>query len=285
LSAIAVLLLSAKVRTTFGIETTPLPASSSATSAYHVTRSSENSKKNETAEGPPEHLSEKSNVTAPSVISTALDAVFPEPRATPVMSATDTRDKVPCFDGTWQIAVPYLGMTKAWRQEHPFATGIVVGVLAIFAWSHRGWIIGLGRKLMHPSQLFHGGLAGLAAANGIADISTDPSIAARQMRRYAFAASQDKSPIVGITHASYALIALDILEEAVGREGLVAKGMDPSKIRPLITALQDMHAKKLEACDPYLASVLAMERGGATGTTSPSEMFGEGVEYMAPTGA
>lgn len=191
---------------------------------------------------------------------------------------TDTKAKVPCFDRTLQIGHS-LEVTKSWRDQHPFWTGVIVGVVGLFAWNRRGAIIGLGRKLMHPSQLFHGA----AIATGIELPSADPNIAVRQMKRYAFAASQDKSPIVGLTHASYALIALDIIEEAVGREAILAKGYDPTQLRTFIAGLQDMHAKNLEACDPYLASTLALEQSAGR-TAQPSGMFA-GVSYTAPTGA
>ena len=83
----------------------------------------------------------------------------------------------------------------------------------------------------------------------------------RQIRRYAFAASQDKSPVVGLTHASYALVLLDTLEEVVGRDAISKAGYDASKIRAFITALQDMHAENLKPCDSHLQNVLAIERG------------------------
>lgn len=158
-----------------------------------------------------------------------------------------------------------------------------MGAVGVFLWYHRGVVMMLARKLLHPSQLFHGGLDGvldlvkLGAATGIEMPSSDPAIAFRQMRRYAFAASQDKSPIVGLTHASYSLIALDILEEAVGRDRLLALGCDPAMVRNVVTKLQDGHAKKLEGCDVYLSSVLAMERGAG--------FAGGEIEYIAPTGA
>jgi len=174
-------------------------------------------------------------------------------------------------------------VTKEWRAEHPFWTGLIVGVVSMVAWSHRGWIISLGRKLMHPKQLFHGlqyafgGDGGLSAATGIEQPSSDPAVAMRQLRRYGFAAAQDQSPVVGLTHASYALICADILEETLGREKLMALGCDIARIRPMVAKLQDMHAQKLAACDSYLAQALATEQGAA--------FAGDGVEYIAPTGA
>lgn len=162
----------------------------------------------------------------------------------------------------------------------PFWKGVIVGVGVVVLWAHKGWIYGVLRKLMGSHSL-RGAIDAvkLAAATGIEMPSADPQIAFRQMRRYAFAASQDKSPIVGLTHASYSLIALDILEEAVGRDRLLAIGCDPVKVRTLVTKLQDMHAKQLEACDPFLAQALAMERGDS------AVLHGVEAEYMAPTGA
>jgi len=163
----------------------------------------------------------------------------------------------------------------------PFWKGVLAGIGFVVLWSHRGWIVQAVKGIVG----FRGTLRGaydavkLAAATGIDMPSADPQIAFRQMRRYAFAASQDKSPIVGLTHASYSLIALDILEEAVGREKLLAVGCDPVKVRVLVTKLQDMHAKALEACDPFLTQALAMERGGQ------AQALAGGIEYSAPTGA
>lgn len=163
----------------------------------------------------------------------------------------------------------------------PFWKGVAVGVGLVFAWRYRGLVLGLLRRLWHG-----GGLSGaidavkLAAATGIEMPSSDPAIAFRQMRRYAFAAMQDKSPIVGLTHASYALIGLDILEEAVGRDKLAAVGVDAEKARVVITKLQDMHAKALEACDPYLTQALMVEHGDGMESSGPSF-----AGYGAPTGA
>jgi hypothetical protein len=169
-------------------------------------------------------------------------------------------------------------VTKSWRDEHPFWTGVIVGVAGLFAWSHRGWIMGIGRKLMHPSQLFHGlQYAFGSEIAGIEQPSSDPAVAMRQLRRYGFAAAQDQSPVVGLTHASYALICADILEETLGREKLMTLGCDIARIRPMVAKLQDMHAQKLAACDGYLAQALATEQGAA--------LHGDGVEYIAPTGA
>jgi len=166
----------------------------------------------------------------------------------------------------------------------PFWKGVIAGVGLVFLWHRRGWIVGLVHQVWHGVGLhgFRGAIDAvkLAAATGIEMPSADPQIAFRQMRRYAFAASQDKSPIVGLTHASYSLIALDILEEAVGRDKLLAVGCDPVKVRTLVTKLQDMHGKALEACDPFLAQALAAERGDAQHAFAGYE-----AEYIAPTGA
>jgi hypothetical protein len=163
----------------------------------------------------------------------------------------------------------------------PFWKGVFAGIGIVLLWSHRGWIFRVVRGVFTSSSL-RGAFdaAKLAVATGIEMPSSDPAIAFRQMRRYAFAASQDKSPIVGLTHASYSLIALDILEEAVGRDKLLALGCDPQMIRTSVARLQDMHGKKLEACDPYLSAALAMEQQG--GRVVPGF---DGVEYIAPTGA
>jgi hypothetical protein len=87
----------------------------------------------------------------------------------------------------------------------------------------------------------------------------------RQIRRYAFASSQDLSPIVGLTHASYALVLLDTLEELVGQEAIKKAGYDPKKIRKFITEQQDRHAENLKACDTHLQKVLEIERADPEG--------------------
>lgn len=83
----------------------------------------------------------------------------------------------------------------------------------------------------------------------------------RQIRRYAFASAQDKSPIVGITHASYALILLETLEEIAGRDNLQRSGIDVVRLKTFITKLQDKHAEALKGKDVYLQQILAIERG------------------------
>lgn len=106
------------------------------------------------------------------------------------------------------------------------------------------------------------------------------AVAIRQIRRYAFAASQDRSPVVGLTHASYALILLDTLEEMVGRDAIKRGGYDVGKVRAFITKLQDAHAERLRACDDHLTNMLAIEAG--EGAIEPGLVAGA---YAAPTGA
>jgi len=101
----------------------------------------------------------------------------------------------------------------------------------------------------------------------------------RQIRRYAFASSQDQSPIVGLTHASYALILLETAEEIVGRDKIRASGVDVTKLRQFIAKLQDKHAEALKKCDVHLQQVLAIERGEGL-----PELPGH-VVAGAPTGA
>ena len=103
----------------------------------------------------------------------------------------------------------------------------------------------------------------------------------RQIRRYAFASSQDRSPIVGLTHASYALVLLDTLEEIIGRAAIVKAGYDPTKLRAFITAQQDGHANKLEGRDPFLQKMLAVERSESP-TITPGIVAGA---WAAPRGA
>jgi hypothetical protein len=110
---------------------------------------------------------------------------------------------------------------------------------------------------------------------------TDPGIHLRQIRRYAFASSQDLSPIVGLTHASYALVLLDTLEEVAGREAVARSGINAKKMREFITKLQDKHAESLNKCDPHLQKVLAIER--REGKQIPG--FVVAGAYTAPMGA
>jgi hypothetical protein len=121
--------------------------------------------------------------------------------------------------------------------------------------------------------------AGVPAALPAAGLANALATHVRQIRRYAFAASQDRSPIVGITHASYALVLLDTLEEIVGRDAIAKAGYDAGKLRKFITDLQDGHAKVLEKCDSYMQNVLAIERAEG-GPTTPGLVAGG-----APLGA
>ena len=121
-----------------------------------------------------------------------------------------------------------------------------------------GGTIYLLRKRLSLSSLF--GASDTLAALPQQAIATH----LRQIRRYAFAASQDMSPIVGLTHASYALVLLDTLEEVVGKEIAAQAGIDTSKLRAFIAAQQDRHAETLERCDTHLQNVLAIERNAGT---------------------
>jgi hypothetical protein len=126
-----------------------------------------------------------------------------------------------------------------------------VGVLGLLAWTKRSWLLGLvrGRHGMHGLGLGDFGAMNVAGPAGVA---------VRHIQRYTFAAMQDQSPIVGLTHASYALNGLDMLEEAGGGEAIQAAGFDPTKVRALISALQDKHARRLHAADPYITQVIGM---------------------------
>lgn len=154
--------------------------------------------------------------------------------------------------------------------KHPFVAGAAVGAIGLLAWWKRAWLAGLARRIRHP-------LSGTGLVTGVpAALET----CVRQIRRYAFAASQDQSPIVGLTHASYALISLDTLEEIAGRDAIRnLAGIDTMKVRQFIVAQQDRHAKTLESCDPFLTAVLALERDGQV--RPKGLVFGGG----APTGA
>lgn len=126
-------------------------------------------------------------------------------------------------------------------------------------------------------------LAGFGLA-ALPDLKNALGVHVRQIRRYAFAASQDKSPIVGLTHASYSLVLLDTLEEIVGKDAIKAAGYDPSKLREFITKQQDRHAEMLQACDPHLQAVLALERGEPGGQIPGFVLAGDDV-LAAPRGA
>jgi hypothetical protein len=158
--------------------------------------------------------------------------------------------------------------------KHPFIVGTAVGATGLLIWFKRGWFLSLFRRL----HLMHG----LGDPTALPATGAAAAIAVRQLRRYAFAASQDRSPVVGLTHASYALILIDTLEEAVGREAIAQMGYDSTKLRQFVTKLQDMHAEKLRACDTYLQQVLALERGDTNGQL-PGFVFADAL--AAPTGA
>jgi len=159
--------------------------------------------------------------------------------------------------------------------KHPFIWGAVVGIGGLIAWHQRGRIIGLARRLRHPFRGF-GDDRFFIGGRG------DAAVAVRQLKRYTFASMQDQSPIVGLTHASYAMAFMDFLEETVGREKIIAAGFDPIEVRRVITGLQDAHAEKLRACDPYLAKVLELERKQPGGQL-PGFVFADATG--APMGA
>ena len=138
--------------------------------------------------------------------------------------------------------------------RHPFVAGAAVGVVGLILWRNRGWVAGLFRRAAGALSGFDNDPTMTVGGRG------DPAIAIRQLRRYAFAAMQDQSPIVGLTHASYAMMALDLLEEVAGRETIKAASYDPMEVRKLITGLQDKHAEALRKCDPYISRVLDLER-------------------------
>jgi len=117
------------------------------------------------------------------------------------------------------------------------------------------------------------------------DLKNALGVHVRQIRRYAFASSQDRSPIVGLTHASYALILLETLEEIVGTEAISRAGYDPRKLKKFIVGLQDMHAKQLEAQDPFLTAMLNIERGESPDVAPGVVSGSEDSPWAAPTGA
>jgi hypothetical protein len=160
--------------------------------------------------------------------------------------------------------------------KHPFVWGAVIGIGGFLAWRNRSRIVALARRLRHPFSGFGDERLFAVAGHG------DAAIAARQLQRYAFASMQDQSPIVGLTHASYAMAFLDFLEESIGRDAIKAAGYDPTDVRKLITGLQDAHAKKLRTCDPYIAKALALEwkQGGQL----PGFVFADAAG-AAPMGA
>ena len=146
-------------------------------------------------------------------------------------------------------------------KEHPFAAGVGVGILGLIVWTQRGRIAALFRHVIRsPLAGADNPMSCLGDDRIMSKLSGDPAVAVRQLRRYTFASMQDKSPIVGLTHASYALMCLDLLEETVGRDAIKKAGYDPLVVRTLITKLQDKHAEALRSADPYISSVLALER-------------------------
>ncbi len=136
--------------------------------------------------------------------------------------------------------------------KHPFIVGTAVGVTGLVIWTKRSWFINLFHRLTAHFQ-------GVDTTVALPD--ANPAAIVRQLRRYAFAAMQDQSPVVGITHASYALILLDTLEEMAGRAAIERAGYNVTAMRTAITACQDAHAKKLQACDTYMAQAMGVERG------------------------
>ena len=142
--------------------------------------------------------------------------------------------------------------------KHPVLVGAAVGIVGLVAWWKRHMIVAAYQRLRGGATMrgFGGPITGLPA-------TADPSVCAKQIERYTFAAMQDQSPIVGLTHASYALILMDTLEEMIGRQAIAAAGYDPVAVRQLIRKLQDAHAEKLQACDPYMSQVLALKKGAA----------------------
>jgi hypothetical protein len=139
------------------------------------------------------------------------------------------------------------------ESKHPMLVGAAIGALGVLVWFKRGWIV---ERFHRAASVFRG-----PGDGSLPSLDAGAGAAIRHIRRYAFAASQDKSPVVGLTHASYALMCLDLLEETVGRSAIAAAGYDPTKIRSFITALQDKHGEALRSCDPFMHSVLEMERG------------------------
>lgn len=134
--------------------------------------------------------------------------------------------------------------------KHPFAVGLAAGIAGLFLWHKRSWLMGL----VHRGTSMHG-------FGTPVDLAGAAGVAVRHIQRYTFAAMQDQSPIVGLTHASYALNGLDMLEEAGGGDAIRLMGFSPTKARELISALQDRHAKALHAADPYITQVIGMREG------------------------
>lgn len=142
--------------------------------------------------------------------------------------------------------------------KHPFAVGLGVGAAGLFLWWRRAWVKSLFARMHNP-------LHGL----GEVEMSGGAGRAVEHIRRYTFASMQDQSPIVGLTHASYALSGLDLLEETVGGGAIEAAGFNPNKVRDLITRLQNQHALKLHHADPYITQVIGMQAGFALAGPAP----------------
>lgn len=145
------------------------------------------------------------------------------------------------------------------KSKHPFLLGVGVGVVGLLLWRNRGYITALGQKIVHP---FRGPLGNALDDRHTLSVGGPAASAIRGIRRYTFAAMQDRSPIVGLTHASYALMGLDLLEEVGGQAAVRAAGFEPAQVRQMITKLQDKHAERLQSADPYISQVLKMERSG-----------------------
>lgn len=146
--------------------------------------------------------------------------------------------------------------------KHPFAVGLGVGAAGLFLWWRRAWVKSLFARMRNPLHGFGDLPVGV-------ELSGAAGRAVEHIRRYTFASMQDQSPIVGLTHASYALSGLDLLEETVGPEVIVAAGFNPNKVRDLITKLQNTHALKLHHADPYITQVLGMQAGFALAGPAP----------------
>lgn len=132
----------------------------------------------------------------------------------------------------------------------PFLVGALIGGSVV------GGVMAY-RKYKGLTSLLGAGSGDSSTGNKLKDAV---GVHVRQIRRYAFASSQDISPIVGITHASYALILLDALEEIIGRDAIEKAGFNATKVRKFITELQDKHAEALKGCDKHLQKILEIER-------------------------
>jgi hypothetical protein len=164
-------------------------------------------------------------------------------------------------------ARPFLPRTTGWPYDEAMRA----------LWFIGGAVLGAGG--MYYAQKKLKPLFGAAALPDA--IKSAAGVHVRQIRRYAFASSQDKSPIVGLTHASYALILLDTLEEIIGREAILKAGYDPTKLRAFITKNQDKHAAALQGKDSFLSEMLAVERAESP-TIAPGIVSGP---WAAPRGA